>query len=131
MIRILVDHNIEGQALLMWRSLVSEGWPELLQMEMVLFTQAGLSYSTNDREVWRFAQENGMVLLTANRNMKDKDSLEQTILEENTPTSLPVVTIGNINRLAERAYRERCESRLLDIVAELHIFIGTGRIYIP
>jgi hypothetical protein len=66
MIRILVDHNIEGQALLMWRSLISEGWPVLLQMKVVLFTQAGLLYRTNDRQVWRFAQENGMILLTAN-----------------------------------------------------------------
>jgi hypothetical protein len=34
-----------------------------------------------------------MILLTGNRNLKDPDSLEQTIREENTPFSLPVITI--------------------------------------
>jgi hypothetical protein len=40
-----------------------------------------------------------MILITANRSMKGKDSLEQVMREENTPTSLPVITIGNIDRL--------------------------------
>lgn len=131
MIRILVDHNIEGQALLIWRSLVVEGWPELLQMEMVLFAQAGLSYQTSDREMWRFAQQHHMIILTANRKMKEEDSLEQTIMEENTLTSLPMLTIASVDNLVERTYRERCASRLLDIVVDLHIFLGAGRIYIP
>ncbi len=29
---------------------------------------------SSDRAVWRFAQKNNMILLTANRNMKEKDS---------------------------------------------------------
>jgi hypothetical protein len=37
-----------------------------------------------------------MILIIANRSMKGKDSLGQVMREENTPTSLPVVTIGNI-----------------------------------
>ncbi|AUB39676.1 hypothetical protein COO91_05674 [Nostoc flagelliforme CCNUN1] len=40
-----------------------------------------------------------MILLTANRSMKGKDSLEQVIREENTLASLPVITIGNADRL--------------------------------
>ena len=98
---------------------------------MVLFAQAGLAYETSDRVVWRIAQQQRMILLTANRNMKDKDSLEQTILDQNTPTSLPVLTISRIDRLTERIYRERCESRLLEIITNLDIFLGAGRIYIP
>ncbi len=31
----------------------------------------------SDRLVWRYAQENQMMILTANRNMKGEDSLEQ------------------------------------------------------
>ncbi len=38
--------------------------------------------------VWRFTQEKGMILLTDNRNMEGQNSLEQTIREENTLTSL-------------------------------------------
>nr|WP_225912154.1 hypothetical protein [Nostoc flagelliforme] len=58
-----------------------------------------LSSNSDDRVVWRLAQENQMILLTANRSMKGKDSLEQVIREENTLASLPVITIGNADRL--------------------------------
>ena len=72
-----------------------------------------------------------MVLLTHNRNMKGDDSLEQTIREDNTPTSLPAVTIGRIDRIRERAYRERCAVRLIEIGLDIENYLGTGRIFIP
>lgn len=59
----------------------------------------GLPINSSDRQVWRFAQANSMILLTANRSMKGKDSLEEVIREENTPTSFPVLTIANVERL--------------------------------
>ena len=36
----------------------------------------------SDRLVWRYAQENQMMILTANRNMKGDDSLEQVMLRK-------------------------------------------------
>ena len=90
MTTILVDHDIEGQVLILWGALSTEGWLELCPLELVTFVQVGLSVDSDDRTVWRFAQAHGMILLTHNRNMNDADSLEQTIREENTPTSLPV-----------------------------------------
>lgn len=48
-----------------------------------------LPINSDDRVVWRLAQENEMILLTANRTMKGKNSLEQVMREENTPNSLP------------------------------------------
>jgi hypothetical protein len=52
--------------------------------------------------------------------------------EENTPTSLPVVTIGNIERLlAEPDYRDRCVNRLVDIVVNIEDYQGARRIFIP
>jgi hypothetical protein len=45
-----------------------------------------------DREIGRTAQASRMIPLTGNRNLKDPDSLEQTIREEDTPFSLPVIT---------------------------------------
>ena len=40
--------------------------------------------------------------------------------QKNTPASLPVVTIGNIDRLmVEPNYRERCVDRLVDIVIDI------------
>lgn len=93
--------------------------------------QVGLPYTSSDREVWRFAQAQQMLLLTANRRMHGEDTLEHTIREENTPTSFPVLTIGNADRIVERAYRERCALRLMEIGLELHNYLGAGRIFIP
>jgi hypothetical protein len=72
-----------------------------------------------------------MILLTANRKMKGRDSLEQTIREENTPVSLPVVTIGRVNRLSNRKYREQCAARLAEIIMYPETCIGVGRVFIP
>lgn len=128
---MLVDQDIEGQVLILWGALAAEGWLELCPLELVTFVQAGLPVDSNDRTVWRFAQAHNMILLTHNRNMNDADSLEQTIREENTPTSLPVITLGRVDRLRERAYRERCVVRLIEIGLEIEQYAGTGRIFIP
>lgn len=128
---ILVDQDIEGQVLILWGALAAEGWLELCPLELVTFVQAGLPVDSSDRTVWRFAQAHGMLLLTHNRNMNDADSLEQTIREENTPTSLPVITLGRAERLRERAYRERCVVHLIEIALEIAQYLGTGRIFIP
>jgi len=91
---ILVDHDIEGQVLILWDALSTAGWLDLCPLELATFVQVGLPVDSNDRTVWRFAQAHGMILLTHNRNMNDADSLEQTIREENTPTSLPSLTVA-------------------------------------
>jgi len=116
---------------MLWGTLGTEGWPELLSIRMVTFAEVGLSDDSSDRVVWRFAQKNGMVLLTANRQMKGEDSLEQTIREESAMTSLPVLTVGNMYRLVETEYREQCVARLVEIVTYLENYMGTGRIFIP
>jgi len=73
-----------------------------------------------------------MILLTANRSMKGKDSLEQVMREENTPTSLPVITIGNADRLLSDAeYRQSCVESLLEIVLAIDDYRGSMRIFIP
>ena len=81
--------------------------------------------------VWRFAQAHHMLILTANRSMKGPDSLEQTIREENTPASLPVLTISSADRLDESGYREACAARLVEIVLDLEQYQGAGRLYLP
>jgi predicted nuclease of predicted toxin-antitoxin system len=95
----LVDHNLEGHALLLSGSIASLEWLDLLPIRFVTFGEIGLAVASDDRVVWRFAQTNQMVLLTANRSMKDKHSLEQVMREENTSTSLPIVTIGDAERI--------------------------------
>src|SRR2546423_5800887 len=86
MIPVLVDHNIEGQAALLWSTLATSGWLELGLFRLVTFSEAGLPLASGDRMVWRFAQAHGMLLLTGNRNMDGEDSLEQ-IYQTNPYTS--------------------------------------------
>ena len=131
MIKILIDHDIEGQAMLLWAQISSEGWPDLFSLQFVRFIDVGLPYSSLDRDVWHFAQRNGMILLTGNRNMKDEFSLERTIRDENSPTSLPVLTIANVDHMMQREYRDRCEAKLIEITLYLDNYRGAGRIFIP
>jgi len=115
----------------LWGTLAAEGWLELFPLGLAMFEKTGLPLDSSDRTVWRFAQAKGMLLLTNNRNMRGEDSLEQTLRDENTATSWPVLTIGNVERLRERVYRQRCATRLVEIGLDLENFLGTGRLYIP
>src|SRR5262245_56575694 len=124
---ILVDRNIEGPSVMLWGTLATGGWLELLPMTMTRFADVGLAFDSSDRTVWRFAQEHGMLLLTDNRNRRGEDSLEQTIREENAITALPVLTIGNVARVVEQTYREQCVIRLVEIGLDLANYLGTCR----
>lgn len=129
--KVLVDHNIEGQSVLLWGVLAAKGWLELVPLQRLTFQEVGLPFDSSDRFVWRFAQAQEMVLLTGNRSMQGDDSLEQTLREENTPDALPVITIAGLARLDERGYRERCSMRLLEIMLDIDQYRGTQRVFIP
>lgn len=127
----LIDHNIEGQATWLWGTIVAEGWLDWIEIQFITFEQVKLSIESSDRVVLRFAQENKMIVLTANRSMKGKDSLEEVIRNENKLDSLPVITLGSIDRMEERTYRERCAARLIEIAIDIENSMGVGRIFIP
>lgn len=130
--KFLIDHNLRGHAIVLLGSLTASGWLDLIPIQFVLFEEVGLSIDSDDRVVWQFAQSNQMILLTANRSMKGKNSLEQVMREENTAISLPVITIGNVNRLlAETDYREQCVNRLVEIIVDIEAMRGARRIFIP
>jgi hypothetical protein len=128
---VLVDYNLTGYVVLFQGTLAAEGWLDLLSIRFLTLKEARLAVDSSDRMIWRFAQSNQMLLLTANRNAKGEDSLEQTIREEGTSTSLPVITIGNLDRLIERDYREQCSVRLVDIMLSIENYLGVGRLFIP
>jgi hypothetical protein len=117
--------------MLLLGALGTAGWLELHPLRFMTFAQAALTYQSSDRAVWRFAQDKGWLLLTANRRMQGEDSLEQTIREETTPASLPVMTISDGRRMVEKTYRERCAVRLLEIMFNLDNYRGVGRVYLP
>lgn len=72
----LIDHNFKGHARILLGSIASQGWLDFVQIRFVMFEEVGLSINSIDRVVWRVAQENQMILLTANRSMKDEDLLD-------------------------------------------------------
>jgi hypothetical protein len=128
----LIDHNLKGHALVFFGAIASQGWLDTVSIQFVTFAEMELSINSDDRVVWRLAQKNEMILLTANRSMKGKDSLEQVMREENTAISLPVITIGNTDRLLnDSKYRERCVERLIEIVLNIDDYRGSMRIFIP
>ncbi len=130
--KILSDHNIEGHAARLWDALVRAEWASLLSIEMLMFADVGLPIDSNDRVLWQFTQEHQLLLLTDNRNMKGEDSLEETIREENTLTSLPVLTVGNADRVMnEREYCDQCAMRIAEIIMEIEKYMGASRLFIP
>ncbi len=128
----LIDHNLKGHALVFFGAIASQGWLDIVPIQFVTFDEMNLSTDSDDRLVWRLAQDNQMILLTANRSMKGKDSLEQVMREETTSESLPVVTVSNADRLLnDSEYRGRCVESLIEIVLDIDTYLGARRIFIP
>ena len=128
----LIDHNFKGHALVFLGAIATQGWLDIVPMQFVTFAEMDLSINSDDRTVWRLAQENQMILLTANRSMEGKDSLEQVLREENTSESLPVITVSNADRLLnDSEYRGRCVESLVEIVLDIDTYRGARRIFIP
>lgn len=126
----LIDHNLKGHALVFFGAIASEGWLDIVPIRFVTFAEMDLSIDSDDRVVWRLAQKNHIILLTVNRSMKGKDSLEQVMREESTPESLPVITVSNADRLLnDSEYRGRCVESLVEIA--LDTYRGARRIFIP
>lgn len=131
MITILVDHDIEGRAALLWQTFVAAGWQVLTGFQLVTLREVGLPEDSPDRVVWQWAQAQRMLLMTGNRNMDGPDSLEQTIRDQSHPDALPVLTIASVDRLVEAAYRDRCAERLAELGLYLESYLGAGRLFIP
>lgn len=128
----LVDHNLERHSVILSGSISNQGWLDWLSIRFVTLEEMSLSVKSDDRVVWQFAQSNQMILLTANRRMKGKNSLEQVLREENTPISLPVITLGDADRfLQDSGYRQECINRFLEIVFYIENYMGVGRLFIP
>lgn len=132
---IMSDVNMEGQSRIIIENLrrgtFSEVWEEL-GFQLSFFADHCLQPNLPDRDVWRFCQANGWVLLTDNRNADDKDSLQQTIAEEGTLTSLPIITVSNATRLVKDLnYRQDVAISLLEYLLDIDLYRGSGHLYLP
>jgi len=99
-----------------------------------MFKDVGLSDDADDETVWQFCQKHKYLLITGNRRTVDGHiSLEITIRRLRQETSLPVLTIGNLDRtLHDRSYCEQCAQRLAEIVFDLEEkYLGVTRLYLP
>jgi hypothetical protein len=71
------------------------------------------------------------ILITANR-AGDVGSLDEAIRQLSDPTSLPVITIGNPQRvLRDKSYAEAAALRFLQYMEVVESLLGSGRLYIP
>jgi hypothetical protein len=130
--KFLIDHNLGGHAEILLGNIASQGWLELLPIQFVTFKEINLPIDSSDQIVWRLAQINQMILLTANRSMKGEESLEQVLREENTASSLPVITIGDAKRLlTDRTYRNLAADRIIEISLDIETWMGVGRVFVP
>jgi hypothetical protein len=58
--------------------------------------------------------------------------LEATIRQYNTPHSLPVFTIGDLDNFRKsRVYAERVLERLYEYLLDIDTVRGTGRLFLP
>lgn len=132
MIDVSIDHNMEGHASVLRTVLPEEEWNAFGVGTFLRLTEAGLDSSSSDRDIWRWIQQNRLLLLTGNRTGNDPDSLELTWRDELSSTSMPVITVANLRRIfADKDYRYECAICLADVAMTLDKHLGTGRVWIP
>jgi hypothetical protein len=132
---ILADNNVVGQVAYLVRQMQIEPWAEFwrhLGLILRRFEDVGLEATSKDNEIWRLCQEQELMLITDNRNRDTPDSLEAAIRDFITPESLPVFTIGDLDRFGDdRDYVERIVRTLYDYLLRIDEVRGTGRLYLP
>lgn len=126
----------------MWRDTSRRGrvcssreWADVwasLACQIDSFEGLGVPHETIDSELWQLCQEQGIVLITGNRNADGPTSLEVTIRAFRTDKSLPVITISDPDRLLrDQNYVQTAAAKLLEHLWDLERLRGTGRLYIP
>ena len=132
--RILTDNDVVGAVRVFRRILASSEWVGLtatLELAFIELQDVELSADAPDVAVWQRSQEVGAVLITGNRS-SGEGSLDQTIAEQGSPKSLPVLTIGDPRRvIRDPVYAWECALSLLDFVDRIETLRGTGRLFIP
>jgi hypothetical protein len=134
-IGILPDANSIGQVQALVQRMQAEPWAEFwteLNLVLTRFEDVGLTSDSADSDIWHKCQAEQLVLLTDNRNHDSLDSLEAIIRKHNQPDSLPVFTIGDLDKFQNsREYAERVLIKLYDYLTRIDEVRGTGRLYLP
>lgn len=132
---ILADINVVRQVWVLVARLSREPWHEFwedLGVDVLTFRDLGLAPTTPDDILWRRCQSERVILVTANRNADGTDSLESVLRSENTPSSLPVFTLSDAQRLLlDRDYLDRSAEKLMEYLIDIDRVRGTGRLFLP
>ena len=133
---LLADINIAGQVRLLVETFyASQEWSEVwtsFGLTCQFFEYVGLDQRTPDDVVWQLCQDNGLILITGNRNDDGPTSLETTIRARLQPESLPVITVSKPKSLGlNAAYTAQVGIKLLEILLDMELHRGTGRLYVP
>jgi hypothetical protein len=132
---ILADIHLQGPIADLARAMQGPFWVEFwndLDLALFGFEDVGLTATSTDEEIWHKCQAVQLILITNNRNQESPDSLEAAIRRHNTPQSLPVFTIGDLDRFRKnRAYAERVLERFYECLLDMEKLLGTGRLYLP
>ena len=132
---LVADANIQGQVEYLVQRMQADAWVDFWQALGLVFHRfedVGLPTSSTDLEVWNVCQAEQLILITDNRNLDSENSLEATIRRNNTPGSLPVFTIADMNEFrTNSSYVERVVEVLYDYLLRIDDLRGTGRLYLP
>jgi hypothetical protein len=132
---LLADENCEGHLAVLVRICQSARWSgvwEWLGVGAFTFDDVKLTRGISDSELWQYCQEHELLLLTNNRNEDDAESLQATIKARNEPSSLPVLTIAAAERLrSDPVYAERAAIKLMELLLDIELVRGSGRVFLP
>jgi hypothetical protein len=132
---ILADIHVKGPVNDLVREMKKEPWAEFweyLGLSLFQFQDVGLSATSSDLEIWQRCQQEQLVFITNNRNADSSDSLETTIRNLNNSDCLPVLTVGDLNKLRlSRDYAERVLKKIYEYLFDIDKVRGSGRLFVP
>ena len=132
---LLADNQMDGYVEALVREMQSEYWVEFwnkLGLVLLHFEDVGLTPTSSDLEIWQRCQAEQLILITDNRNQDSEESLESAIREHNSPTALPVFTVGKLTRLRKnKKYAQTVVERMYGYLLDIDRVRGAGRLYLP
>jgi hypothetical protein len=133
--RIMSDNDVQGQVIRLVDICQTSPWLELwreLDCALCTFADFNLTRAATDAAIWHACQDNHVLLITGNRNADGAESLEATIRQHNVPECLPVLTLADPDRiLRDMPYAESVVAHLFDVLVDVDVLRGTGRLYLP
>ena len=134
---LLADVNLQGHLDRLRRRIAALGlWLVLdeLGLTFATFADLGLAADLDDRSIWRFCQDQGWVLFTANRNDDGPTSLQATLRDSWSEGCFPVLTLGSRLKFeSQRDYADRVAEEVAELLFDIHGGENRdqGRIYVP